>query len=57
MKENLSLNIVDEKNAKSLFDTQDLKKIFKFENDTKSIIFNENENEKDEAFEAVRKIV
>ena len=56
MKENLSLNIVDEKNAKSLFDTQDLKKIFKFENDIKSIIFNENENEKDEAFEAVRKI-
>jgi len=56
VKENLSLNIVDEKNAKSLFDTQDLKKIFKFENDIKSIIFNENENEKDEAFEAVRKI-
>jgi hypothetical protein len=45
--------VVDEKNTKSLFDTNDLKKIFKFEDDTKSIIFGEDENEKDQLFETV----
>ncbi len=53
VKENLSLNVVDERNVKSMFDTHDLKKIFKFENDQQSTIFNEKENEKDKVFAIV----
>jgi len=53
VKEDLSLNVVDERNVKSMFDTQDLKKIFKFENDTQTIVFEESENERDKIFELV----
>jgi hypothetical protein len=51
VKENLSLNVVDEKNIKSMFDTNDIKKVFKFENDTECISFKEDENEKEFIFE------
>ena len=47
------MNVVDEKNMKSLFDTNDLKKIFKFEDDTKSIIFGAEQNEKEQLFASV----
>ena len=57
VKENLSLNVVDERNVKSLFDTQDLKKIFKFEDDTKSIVLPESENERDKVFELVNTLL
>jgi hypothetical protein len=45
------MNVVDEKNIKNLFDTNDIKKIFKFENDHDCITFKEEENEKDIIFD------
>lgn len=50
------MNVVDEKNMKSLFDTNDLKKIFKFDDDTKSIIFGAEENDKEQLFETVHQV-
>jgi hypothetical protein len=47
VKENLSVNVVDEKNIKNLFDTSDIKKVFKFENDSTCLTFTEEENEKE----------
>jgi len=45
------LNVVDEKNTKQLFDTNDIKKIFKFVNDKECITYKEAENQIEEAFE------
>lgn len=45
------MNVVDEKNIKNLFDTSDIKKIFKFENDHDCITFKEEENERDIIFD------
>ena len=53
LKEDLSNNVVDERNTQSGFDSAELKRIFEFKTDEKCLIYPEKENDKKIVFREV----